>query len=309
VFAVVFDRFGPPEGLHRGELDEPHAGAAEVRIRVHSAGVSPVDADVRAGSPMARARIVLPHVPGVDAAGVVDEIGAGVTGMALGDEAFGAVDVSRLGGATAQFAVLRFWALKPASLSWAEAGAAGTSVETATRVLDLLGVKAGSTLLIDGAAGGVGSVLIQLATARGVSVVGSCRGQSADFVRGLGALPVTYGPGLTERVAELGVKVGAAVDVAGAGSLRELVALAGSADNVITIADFGAPALGVRLSMGVMGGESSGEQGLSVAADLSREGRFRVPVRHVFPASDAALAHVAVKSGPQTGKVAIAADW
>jgi NADPH:quinone reductase-like Zn-dependent oxidoreductase len=309
VFAVLFDRFGPPEVLHVGEVDEPHAGAGEVRVRVRSAGVSPVDAGVRAGSPMARERVLFPHVPGVDAAGVVDELGLNVTGTAVGDEVFGAVDVARLGGATAQFAVLRFWAPKPVALSWAEAGAAGTSIETATRVLDLLDVDAGSTLLVDGAAGGVGSVLAQLAVARGVGVIGSCRPDSADFVSALGALPVAYGAGLTERVRELRGGVDAAADVAGAGSLEDLIALTGSADRVVTIADFKASALGVRLSLGRLGGQAGGEHGLFTAAALANEGRFRIPIREEFPVSEAALAHAAVEAGPQRGKIAIDTTW
>ena len=88
-------------------------------------------------------------------------------------------------------------------MSWTEAGAAGTSVETATRALDALGVRAGTTLLVDGAAGGVGSIAVQLASARGARVIGTGRPGSHDFLARLGAIPVTYGPGLPERVRAL----------------------------------------------------------------------------------------------------------
>lgn len=167
MFAVQFERFGPPEVLTVGRFPEPHAGPGEVRVRVNAAGVAPVDLALRAGRSPSSKRLALPHVPGVDAAGVIDEVGAGVTGYAVDDEVFGAVSVSRLGGASAEFAVLRFWTVKPPSMSWAEAGAAGTGVETATRALDGLDVRVGTTLLIDGAAGGVGSAAVQLALARG----------------------------------------------------------------------------------------------------------------------------------------------
>ncbi len=123
-------------------------------------------------------------------------------------------------------------------MSWAEAGAAGTSIETATRVLDILERPPGSTLLVDGAAGGVGSVLIQLAAARGLRVIGSSRPENADLVDSLGATPVTYGPALGERVRALGIAVDAAVDVSGKGALPELIALTGSPSRVVTIADF-----------------------------------------------------------------------
>ncbi|MEK8105223.1 hypothetical protein NKG94_08585 [Micromonospora sp. M12] len=92
----------------------------------------------------------MPHIPGVDAAGTVDEIGDDVDGVTLGDHVFGIVELARLGGASAQFAVLQVWAHKPTTMPWTQAGAAGTSVETATRALDLLDLRPGMTLLVDG---------------------------------------------------------------------------------------------------------------------------------------------------------------
>jgi NADPH:quinone reductase-like Zn-dependent oxidoreductase len=307
LFAVQFDRFGPPEVLTLGPFPEPHAGPGEIRIRVEAAGVSPVDVALRSGSSPSGAKLALPHIPGVDAAGVIDELGAGVTGFAVGDEVFGAVDVSRLGGASAEFAVLRFWALKPSTMSWPEAGAAGTSVETATRVLDLLEVRAGTTLVVDGAAGGVGGVAVQLAVARGARVIGTGRRESQDFIAGLGALPVVYGEGLAGRIRALGVeRADLALDAAGAGSLPDLIAITGAAGSVVTIADFTGPELGVRLSVGELGGQPDGRHGLATAAALSGEGRFRVRLREVFPLSRAAEAHTASTRGPRQGKIAIA---
>jgi NADPH:quinone reductase-like Zn-dependent oxidoreductase len=308
VFAVQFDRFGPPEVLTVGRFPEPHAGPDEVRISVRTAGVSPVDVALRAGLSPSSEKIPLPHVPGVDAAGVIDEVGADVIGFAVGDEVFGAVDVSRLGGASAEFAVLRFWTAKPPAMSWAEAGAAGTSIETATRALDRLDVRAGTTLLVDGAAGGVGSVAVQLAIARGARVIGTGRPESQTFIARLGATPVTYGQGLAGRVRALDIeRVDLALDVAGAGSLPELIVITGTAASVLTIADFTGPELGVRLSVGELGGEPDGRHGLTLAAALSGEGRFRVPVREVFPMAQAAEAHAAAVRGPRQGKIALTA--
>jgi NADPH:quinone reductase-like Zn-dependent oxidoreductase len=308
MFAVQFDRFGAPDVLTVGPFPEPHAGPGEVRVRVEAAGVSPVDIALRAGLSPSSGRIALPHVPGVDAAGVIDEVGADVTGFAAGDEVFGAVDVSRLGGASAEFAVLRFWALKPSTMSWVEAGGAGTSVETATRALDVLGVRHGTTVLVDGAAGGVGSVAVQLAIARGARVIGTGRPENQAFIAGLGAIPVAYGPGLAERVRALGIEpVDLALDVAGAGSLPDLVAITGTAASVLTIADFTGPKLGVRVSLGELGGEPDGRHGLALAATLSEEGRFRVPVQEVFAMTEAAGAHTAAAHGPRQGKTVLTA--
>ena len=304
MLAVQFDRFGSPEVLAVGRAADPHAGPGEVRVAVAAAGVGPVDLSLRAGTSPSRDKLALPHIPGVDAAGAVDEVGPGVAGVAVGDPVFGSVDIARLGGASAQFAVLAFWAAKPGSMSMTEAGAAGSSIETATRALDLLGLAEGATLLVDGAAGGVGSVAVQLAAARGARVIATGRPASHDFLARLGAQPVSYGPGLAGRVRDLG-PVDLALDVAGAGSLDELVAITGDAARVVTLADFTGPARGVRLSLGQYGGQPDGRHGLAVAAELSRQGRFQVPVRAVFPAARAAAAHAAAAAGPQLGKVVL----
>jgi NADPH:quinone reductase-like Zn-dependent oxidoreductase len=304
MFALQFDRFGPPDVLAVGIAADPHPGPGEVRIAVAAAGVAPVDLALRAGTSPSREKLTLPHIPGVDAAGVIDEVGPGIDGFAAGDQVFGSVDIARLGGASAQFAVLAFWARKPDSMSLTEAGAAGTSIETATRALDALGVAQGATLLVDGAAGGVGSIAVQLAAARGARVIGTGRPASHAFLARLGALPVSYGPGLAGRVRDLG-PVDLALDVAGAGSLDDLVAITGDAAAVITLADFTGPARGVHLSLGQYGGQPDGRNGLALAAELSRQGRFRVPVQEVFSAARAAEAHAAAAAGPRQGKVVL----
>lgn len=306
MWAVQFDRFGPPDVLGIGSAAEPHAGPGQVRIVAKAAGVSPVDLALRDGSSPSRDHLGLPHIPGVDAAGVIDEVGPGVEGFDVGDEVFGAVDIARLGGASAQYAVLAFWAAKPDLMSWPEAGAAGTGIETATRALDLLGVAEGATVVIDGAAGGVGSIAVQLATARGARVIGTARAESHGFLADLGATPVAYGPGLAARIRALGGSdVDLALDVAGAGSLDELVDLTGEAAAVVTLADFTGPERGVRLSRGRYAGEPDGQHGLALAANLSTRGRFRVPVQEVFPATRAADAHAAAARGPRRGKIAL----
>lgn len=204
--------------------------------------------------------------------------------------------------------MLAFWAAKPAALPWEQAGAAATGVETATRSLDLLGVgeEQDTTLLIDGAAGGVGSIAVQLAAARGARVIGTGRPDSHDFLAGLGAIPVAYGSGLAERVRALGIpRIDRALDVAGAGSLDDLIALTGGPEAVVTLADFTGPGRGVRLSLGRYGGRPDGRHGLALAANLAERGRFRVPVQAVFPARRAAEAHAAAATGPRRGKTVL----
>lgn len=299
MLAVQFTRFGAPEVLGVGSAADPHAGEGEVRIRVRAAGVSPVDLSLRDGSSALAKSLVLPHIPGIDAAGVVDQIGPGVQGVELGDEVLGSVDLAKLGGATAEFAVLRSWGRKPAAMAWASAGAAASSIETATRALDLLEPLDGRTLLVDGAAGGVGSVAVQLGIARGAHVVGTARPAALQFVAGLGAEPVVLGSEVSGR------RVDRALHIAGQNRLPGLVALTGDENSVVTITDFTAPAIGVRISVGELGGQPHGRHGFSVAAELFESGSFTVPVREVFSVDRAAEAHVLAATSPRWGKVAI----
>ena len=138
------------------------------------------------GKPLAQ-----PQRLGLDGSGVVDEVGEGVTEVSVGDDVFG------LGRDTqAEYAVLRSFVRKPASLDWAVAGAAGTAVETAARVLGLLGIGAGSTILIDGGAGGVGATAVQVAIARGAKVIATASEDNQGYLREIGATPVLYGDGM-----------------------------------------------------------------------------------------------------------------
>ncbi|WP_436534277.1 NADP-dependent oxidoreductase [Actinoplanes sp. HUAS TT8] len=302
MFAAQYAEFGGPHVLHVTDAAAPQPLQDQIRVRVRAAGISPADAALRSGRTPMSARLALPHIPGVDAAGTIDAIGPGVTGVAVGEDVFGSVDLARLGGASAEFAVLRSWAGKPPGLPWEQAGAAGTGVETATRALDLLGLRPGMTLLVDGAAGGVGSIAVQLAVARGARVIGTARPANHDFLRELGAEPVTYGPGLPARV----TAADRALDVAGAGSLPELISLTGDPSAVLTLADFTAATHGVRLTMGELAGEPHGRHGLRTAAELFTQGRFRVPVEATFALSDIVAAHTAIESGgPRRGKLVL----
>ncbi|MGW3174908.1 zinc-binding dehydrogenase [Streptomyces sp. NPDC001153] len=142
--------------------------------------------------------------------------------------------------------------------------------------------------------------------ARGARVIGTARPESHAFVSGLGATPVSYGPGLVARLRALGVaRVDLALDVAGAGSLDELVTITGEAATVVTLADFTGPGRGVRLSRGQYAGEADGRHGLALAAALSRQGRFRVPVQETVPAARAAAAHAAAARRPRQGKIVL----
>lgn len=305
--ALTFAEYGPTSVLKVADVPEPHPGPGRIRVAVRASGVAPADCSLRSGRFRDLMPLPLPHVLGMDAAGVVDEVGPGVTGVRPGDAVFGIVDLAVLGGANAEYAVLAAWALKPDALSWEQAGGAAGNVETATRTLDRLKVTAGTTLLIEGAAGGVGTVAVQLAVARGATVIGTAGARNHEFVAGLGAIPTTYGPGLGERVTTLapdGVDV--VLDCAGSGSLPDLVKLAGSPDRVVTIADRNAAQYGVHLSASA-GPEADPQalEGLAVAGDLAQQGRFTVPLAAAFSIENAAAAHQLSETGHARGKIVL----
>ncbi|KAA9154080.1 NADP-dependent oxidoreductase [Amycolatopsis acidicola] len=287
--AVRFERFGGPEVLEIVDVPDPHPGHGEVRIAVRAAGVNPSDWKKRQGLMDEE----LPQTLGHEAAGVVDELGEGVTDVALGDRVFG---FSAEEGAQAELAVLAYYAPIPPSLDFAGAAALPAAVETATRALDQLGVGSGGSVLINGASGSVGSAAVQLASARGARVIGTAGPANHEYLRSLGAEPVAYGEGLVERVRALAPDgVGTALDVAGSGVLPELIALAGGAAHVVTIADFaGAREHGVRFSRGDSG------RALHVLGEIGgliESGRFAVPAVRAFPLAEVAEAHRASENG------------
>jgi NADPH:quinone reductase-like Zn-dependent oxidoreductase len=298
MFALTYDEYGDPSVLRVTTVPEPHAGPGEVRIAVRAAGVNPVDWKIRSGYLKDMMPVEFPAIPGSDAAGVVDEVGEGVEGVGVGDEVFGSGQ-----GVSAEFAVLDHFTAKPAAMSWEEAAGLPVAAETAQRALDILKPSAGQTLLIEGAAGGVGSVAAQFAIADGVRVIGTASESNHDYLRSLGVIPTTYGPGLKERVAEPAPEgVDAALDTAGKGSLPDLVEITGSPGKVVTIADFEAAKYGVRVTAG-MGGEPRAWHALPKAARLFEQGELRVAVDSVFPLAEAAKAHERSEGGHVSGKI------
>jgi NADPH:quinone reductase-like Zn-dependent oxidoreductase len=295
--AARFSRFGGPEVLEIVDLPDPHPGPGRVRIAVRAAGVNASDWKKRQGLMDQD----LPQTMGYEAAGIVDELGEGVTDVAIGDSVFG---FSPDGAAQAELAVLSDYSPISPPLDFAAAAALPAAVETAARALDQLGVEFGSTVLINGASGSVGSAAVQLAVARGARVIGTGSPATHDFLRSLGAEPIAYGDGMAERIRALASDgVDLALDVAGSGVLPELIELAGNPEHVITIADFaGAQRYGVRFSRGDAG---RAIYALAQIGDLIESGRFTLPVGQAFPLTDVAEAHRVGEAGHVRGKLVL----
>ncbi|WP_326949536.1 NADP-dependent oxidoreductase [Amycolatopsis sp. NBC_01307] len=297
--AARYHDYGPAEVLVVEDVPEPHAGPGEVRIRVAAASVNPVDWKVRSGAARAMFEVGFPAIPGRDAAGVVDEVGEGVTGVTVGDRVFGLGGVF---GASAQYATLSAWASVPDEWTLAEAAGAGLAVDTAGSGLDALGDLAGRTLLIEGAAGGVGSAAVALAVARGATVIGTASAGKHDYLRELGALPTTYGEGLADRVRELAPGgVDAVLDTAASGSLPDLVAIAGDADRVVTVADAArAGDLGVRARS-----SENNSALLAEGAALGARGGYTPHLAATYALDDIADAHRDSEGGHTQGKIVV----
>ena len=298
---IQFNEFGGPEVLELVELADPNPAAGQIRVRVRAVGINPIDWKVRSGMMGGD----LPKRTGQEVSGVVDELGEGVTDVAVGAEVFGS---AAGGGGAAELALLENYAPIPSTLDFVGAAALPVAVETAIRTLDALGVTEGQTLLINGASGSVGIATVQFARERGARVIGTASAANAEYLRSFGAEPTTYGDGLVERVRALAggrdPVVDLALDAAGGGVLPALVELTGAPERVVTIADFqGAQDTGVSFNGGM--GPERAWQALREVAPLIDAGRFRLPVAQTFPLADIAEAHRISETGHPRGKLVV----
>jgi NADPH:quinone reductase-like Zn-dependent oxidoreductase len=299
--AIVFDRFGGPDVLHEADIEVPQPGPGQVRVRVKAAGLNALDGKIRSGMMEAVRPTALPAVPGGELAGVVDALGEGVRDVQVGDEVLGWSDT----GSYAQYALATTVAPKPAGLDWQHAVALPVAGETAERVLNLLGVAAGETVLMHGASGAVGTVAVQLATARGARVIATAGPSNQDYLTSLGATATVYGEGLVERVRALAPDgVDAVFDLAGKGALEDSITLRGGPDRIVTIADFGARQLGITFSQGP---QERSIARLGALAQDAAAGKLVTTVT-AYPLDQAATAQQVSDAGHVRGKLVLTVD-
>ncbi|GGR95556.1 MULTISPECIES: NADP-dependent oxidoreductase [Streptomyces] len=298
--AVAFRAFGGPEVLELMELPTPEPGPGEVRVRVKAAGTQPVDCAVRTGWVPPGFTVTFPHITGGDFAGVVDALGEGVTGFSAGDEVLG----FRTQLTYAEYLVVPADQIvpKPAALSWEVAGCLSASGQTAHTAIETLGVGEGETVLINGAAGGVGTIAVQLAVARGAKVIATGREENHAYLRGLGAVPVAYGAGLIDRVRAAAPEgVDAALDTASVEGLRVAAELVKDKDRVGTIfAHEDYEELGVRWIRSMRSARR-----LAELAGLVADGALTVHIRKTLPLARAAEAHRELETGHGRGKIVL----
>ncbi|WP_327069530.1 NADP-dependent oxidoreductase [Kitasatospora sp. NBC_01250] len=304
--AIAINRYGGPEVVEYVELPDPKVAPDTVLVRVRAAGVNPVDWQVREGrlEPVMDAHF--PLILGWDVAGVVERVGAAVTEYRVGDEVMGYVRKDAIQhGTYAELvaAPVRTLARKPAALGWAQAAGLPLAGLTAYQgLVHALAVGAGDTLLIHAAAGGVGGLATQIAVARGARVIGTASAHNHDYLRSLGAEPVSYGEGLVERVRALapdGVDAAFAL-VGGAEALESSRALVKDPARIVSIVDPEVMAVGGRLVF-----VRPDAADLAALGELAESGRLTVTVASTFPLAQAASAQLLIAEGRTRGKIVL----
>ena len=308
---VVATAFGGPELLSVIDVPTPEPGPGEVRVAVRAAGVNPIDFKSYSGA-FGADPAELPKRIGAEAAGVVTAVGPGAIGPAgpvqIGDE----VIAFRAPGAYAAELVAPATAIvpKPANLPWEQAAGLLLTGVTAVHALESVHVNAGDTVLLHGGAGGVGLIAVQLAAARGATVIATARPAKHDLLRRFGAVPVAYGDGLVDRVREAAPGgVTAAIDTVGSDEAVDVsLELVPDRQRIVTIAAFRRAAAGIKLIGGGPGADPGTEIRDAARLQLTAaaaKGELQVLVERTYPLAEAAEAHREIMAGHVTGKLVL----
>ncbi|MEW2579272.1 NADP-dependent oxidoreductase [Streptomyces syringium] len=302
--AISYRAYGGPEVLEFGELPEPKAGPDSVLVKVRAAAVNPVDWKAQAGYLDGMLQAVFPVVPGWDVSGVVVGLGADTPEFAIGDEVMGYVREDFLSrGTFAEYvaAPVRTLARKPANLTFEQAAGIPLAGLTAYQALRAAGTGEGDTVLVHAAAGGVGTMAVQLAKHLGARVIGTAGERNHDYLRALGAEPVTYGDGLAERVRALAPEgVDVVLDLVGGGTIHTSPEVTAPGARLISIADPDVAALGGRLLW-----VRPDAADLTALSHLAEQGVLTVEVAEVFPLEKTADAQRLSAEGHTRGKIVV----
>lgn len=300
--AVVFDAYGGPDVLRTIDDDPPQPGPGQVRVRVRAAGVQPFDCLFRSGTAAQWMPASFPQQLGNEFAGVVDGIGEAVTEFSSGDEVLGWARLC----AYAEHVVAGVQDIvgKPAEMPWTEAGVLSASGQTAATALRQLDVGRDDTLLVHAGGGGVGTFAVQIARARGATVIATASERNHGYLRSIGAIPVAYGNGLAERVRAAAPRgVDATLDAAGtAEALRASLELVDK-DRIGTVAF--SPAAR-ELDIRHITTERSASQ-LAGLLELYTADELRIVIQDQYPLEHATRAHRAVETRHVRGKVVLTA--
>jgi NADPH:quinone reductase-like Zn-dependent oxidoreductase len=303
--AVQFDSYGDIDVLEVRDVPRPKPGAGEVLVEVKAAGINPGEAMIRRGFLHDRWPATFPSGQGSDLAGVVADVGPGVDAVAVGDEVIGFNDQR---ASQAEFVVVPAKQLtqKPDSVSWEVAGSlfvAGTTAYAAVRAVAL---KPGDTVAVAGAAGGVGTIAVQLAKRAGATVLGIAGRSNDDWLTAHGVVPVNYGDGLADRLrnAVAGKQIDAFLDFFGGGYVELAVTELGiDPQRVDTIIDF--PAI-ERFGVKFEGNADAADAGvLAELAAMIAAGELEVPIAEVYPLDQVREAYRVLEQRHTRGKIVL----
>jgi len=301
--AVRFDAYGGVDVLKVVEVDRPVPGRGEVLVRVRAAGINPGEAKIRDGTLAARWPSTFPSGEGSDLAGVVEELGEGVTGFAVGEDVIGWTD-NRASHAELVVVDAAHLVRKPAGVSWEAAGALFVAGASAYAMVRAVSVSAGDTVVVSGAAGGVGSIAVQLARNAGATVIGLASEAHHDWLGDHGVIPISYGDGVAGRIrAASGGKVDSFLDTQGGGYVELALELGVRPERIDTIADYSAPA-----KYGVKAEGSTAGSSAAVLAELAGQieaGRLVIPIANVYPLDKVQDAYRELARGHTLGKIVL----
>ncbi|QNE78273.1 zinc-binding dehydrogenase [Streptomyces finlayi] len=307
--AISYSRYGSADVMEYGDRPDPKVGPDSVLVKVRAASVNPVDWKAREGYLQSGLEAVFPVIPGWDVSGVVVQPGLAVDEFAVGDEVIGYVREDFLSrGTFAEYvaAPVRTLARKPLSLSFEEAAGLPLTGLTAYQVLHrTLRIREGETVLVHAAAGGVGSMAVQLARHAGCRVIGTAGPHNHDHVRQLGAEPVEYGEGLTDRLRALAPEgIDAAFDTVGGDALKASADTLTPDGRLASVADSEVFSYGGKYAF-----VRPDTADLTHLAELAEQGIVRVHVDRVFPLELAADAYRLNEEGRTRGKIIVAVEW
>ncbi|MFE9846852.1 NADP-dependent oxidoreductase [Streptomyces goshikiensis] len=302
--AITYSAYGTSDSLQLVDVAPPKVGPGEVLVRVKAAGVNPVDWKIAAGYIDPIMEVRFPVIPGWDVSGVVEAVGPDTFDYAVGDEVFGYLRKDWVqSGTYAELvsAPVRTLARKPRELTFEQAAGIPLAGLTAYQSLTRVGLTAGESVLIHSAAGGTGSLGVQIAVALGLRVIGTAGAHNHDYLRSLGAEPVLYGEGFADRVRALAPEgVDAALDFYGDDVIATLQSLVKERHRVASIADYSAAAQGAH-QLWVRPDTAD----LTFLGELADAGKLTVNVEHALPLAEAAKAWELSASGRTRGKIVL----
>jgi NADPH:quinone reductase-like Zn-dependent oxidoreductase len=302
VKAVRFDEYGDVDVLKVVDVPKPAPGPGQVLVRVKAAGINPGEAKIRDGLLDAMWPATFPSGQGSDLAGLVAETGPGVTGFAAGDEVIGYTDNR---ASQAEYVVVEEQNLtaKPADVPWEVAGALFVVGATAYAAVRAVALTEGDTVAVSGAAGGVGSLAVQLARRAGATVIGLASQANHEWLAGHGVIPVVYGDGVADRIRQADGKVDAFIDTFGADYVQLALELGVEPSRIDTIVRFDAVGdYGVKAEGSAAGASADV---LAELAGLIADGQLEVPVAATFPLSQVQDAYRLLASGHIRGKIVL----